>query len=136
MSDERGEGDGRFARLPRTPADTLKTERVRANFSDNLDAVEAFLHHAVVGGREAFTDNSPAYASGSMAIIRTAALFENDEFRAYLGDVPDEVVRGILTTRHFASHSGYRSMNGDVFWYTLTIHLPPYLASWRAAIRG
>jgi len=135
MSDERSESGGRFARLPRTAADALTTERVRANFSDSLDAVEAFLHHAVVGGREAFTHNSPAYASGSMAIIRTAALFEGDEFEAFLGDVPEEVVRGILTTRHIASHAGYRSMNDDVFWDTLTIHLPPYLASWRTAVR-
>lgn len=82
-----------------------------------------------------FGRNSPAYASGSMAIIRTAALFETDEFQQLLGEVPDEVVRGIVATRNIASHSGYRSMNDDVFWDTLTIHLPPYLDAWRSAAR-
>ncbi|MFE7845717.1 hypothetical protein ACFUTX_11070 [Microbacterium sp. NPDC057407] len=71
-----------------------------------------------------------------MAIIRTAALFEADEFQQLRGDVPEEVVRGIVTTRDIVSHSGYRSMNDELFWDTLTIHLPPYLDAWRSAARG
>lgn len=131
MSDEGATTGRRFTRLPRSATDPSSTEIARANFNDSLNAIQAFLDHAVRGGREAFERNSPAYASGSMAVIRTAALFETDEFKEYLGDVPAEVVRGITTTRNIASHSGYRSMNDDVFWDTLTIHLPPYLAAWR-----
>jgi hypothetical protein len=130
-SDERR----RFTRVARADHDESSSEISRAKFEESLDAIDTFLHHAIVGGRDEFVDNSPAYASGSMAIIRTAALFETEEFAIYLSEVPDEVARGIVTTRNIASHSGYRSMNDDVFWDTLTIHLPPYLASWRAAAR-
>lgn len=133
MSDEGITQGRRFTRVPRSATDPSNAEIARANFNDSLEAIQSFLDHAVKGGRGAFARNSAAYASGSMAIIRTAALFEADEFKEYLGDVPEVVVRGITTTRNIASHSGYRSMNDDVFWDTLTIHLPPYLAAWRAA---
>lgn len=48
--------------------------------------------------------------------------------------MPEEVVRGIITTRSIASQ--HRSMNYDVFWDTLTIDLPTHLKAWRAATRG
>jgi hypothetical protein len=122
----------RFSRRPRTE-DTSAPNLVRAKFIDSLDAIETLLGHAVRGGREQFERDSPAYASGSLAIIRTAALFETDEFAPYLAGVPDDIVRGIITTRNIASHAGYRSMNDDLFWTTLTAHLPPYLVAWRSA---
>ncbi|BDZ65648.1 ribonuclease HepT family protein [Agromyces mangrovi Wang et al. 2018] len=133
MSDESRER--RFVRRPRTGEDASALEAARARFSESLDAIETFLRHATAGGRAAFEHNSPAYASGSMAIIRTAALFEEDEFRPFLSEVPTEVERGIATTRNIVSHSGYRAMNDDVFWATLTMHLPPFIAAWRAASR-
>jgi len=130
-----GDRERRFARRPRAADDAAAREVARARFAESLDAIETFLGHAVEGGRGGFARNSPAYASGSMAIIRTAALFEDDEFRPYLGAVPMEVERGIATTRNIVSHSGYRAMNDDVFWATLTVHLPPFIAEWRAAAR-
>lgn len=136
MSDDGVERPRRFIRVPRASAEAALAEIARVKFTDSLDAIETFLHHAVEGGREMFGRNSPAYASGSMAIIRTAALFETAEFAPYLGSVPEEVVHGMITTRNIASHSGYRSMNDDVFWATLTVHLPPYLEAWRAAARA
>lgn len=69
-----------------------------------------------------------------MVIIRIAALFETDAFDQFLGATPQTVRRAITTTRNIASHSGYRSMNDDLLWSTLTEHLPPYLASWRSAV--
>ena len=135
MSDDGAARKNRFTRSPRAAADATPDEIARLKFTDSLDAVETFLGHAVHGGREAFAHNSPAYASGSMAIIRTAALFESDEFTQFLGSMPEEVVHGIVTTRNIVSHSGYRSMNDDVFWDTLTIHLPPYLEAWRSLLR-
>lgn len=135
MSDQGAERKSRFTRVPRAAPEAGPEEITRVKFNDSLDAIQTFLDHAVEGGRDVFGRNSPAYASGSMAIIRTAALFETDEFQQLLGEVPDEVVRGIVATRNIASHSGYRSMNDDVFWDTLTIHLPPYLDAWRSAAR-
>jgi len=124
----------RFTRVPRASDDAAPLVHARIKLTDSLDAITTLLHHAVDGGRGAFQRDSPAYACGSMVIIRIAALFETDEFDEFLGATPETVRRAIATTRHIASHSGYRSMNDDVFWSTLTEHLPPYLATWRAAV--
>lgn len=124
----------RFERVPRTERDDSSTMIARAKLADSLEGIEAFLGHAVEGGRAAFTRNSPAYASGSMVVIRAAALFELREFDALLGDVPTDVVDAIRTIRNIAAHGGYRAMNDNVFWTTLTVHLPPYLEQWRAAV--
>jgi hypothetical protein len=123
-----------FTRVPRTPR-TPSNDVDRRNFVESLDGIETLLHHAVEGGRRAFARDSPAYASGAMVIIRTAALFEVSKFATFLGDVPDEVVRGITTTRNIAAHSGYRAMNDDLLWDTLTEKVPPLIESWREAAR-
>jgi len=132
MQEEGFDRRRRFARVARR-VDESDGENARENFLDSLDAITVFLGHAAAGGREAFVRNSPAYASGSMAIIRTAALFETDDFADFLRNVPDAVAQGIITTRNIAAHSGYRSMDDDIFWNTLTIHLPPYLDAWRTS---
>ena len=121
----------RFTRAPR--AERSATTNARANFLESVDAIEAFLGHAVSGGREAFRRTSASYASGSMAIIRAAALFENDEFAPFIVDTPAEVVAALRTMRNIASHAGYRAMNDDLFWVTLTSELPPHVANWRRA---
>lgn len=125
--------DRRFVRAPRRDVDPSAGEKTRANFRDSLDAIDIFLAHASGGGRSAFVRNSPAYATGSMAIIRAAALFESEEFAPFLVETSEDVARAIRTTRHIASHAGYRAMNDEVFWTTLTVHLPPLVAQWRRA---
>lgn len=126
------EGPRQFSRAPRT--DASPSDTARANFAESLDAIETFLEHATTGGREAFTRNSPAYASGSMVIIRSAALFEVEEFAPFLSGVPSDVANAIRTMRNIASHGGYRAMDDTLFWATLTIDLPPHLARWRSAL--
>ncbi|BFM24406.1 antitoxin [Microbacterium sp. che218] len=121
----------RFTRAPR--AEHSATTNARANFLESVDAIEAFLGHAVSGGREAFRRTSASYASGSMAIIRAAALFETDEFAPFVSDTPIEVVTALRTMRDIASRTGSRAMNDDLFWVTLTAELPPHIADWRRA---
>ncbi len=134
MEASREEAEHRFTRAPRAAAGGAPADVTRAKLRDSLDAIASFLDHAVAGGRTGFARNSPAYASGSMAIIRAAALFESCEVHVFLGDTPDDVVAALRTIRNIASHGGYRAMNDDVFWATLTDHLPPYLERWRASI--
>lgn len=124
-------GSGKFTRIPRTSGSPGVD--VRAKLRDSVEAIEAFLHHAVASGRDAFRRNSPAYASGSMAVIRAAALFETGEFDDLLTETPADVRRALRTLRNIASHSGYRSMDDDILWLTLTRDLPPHVASWRRA---
>jgi len=121
----------RFTRAPRT--ERPLTDHARANFLESVDAIAAFLSHAVGSGRGAFLRTSPSYASGSMAIIRTAALFETDDFAPFVTDTPAEVVAALRTMRNIASHAGYRAMNDERLWVTLTTELPPYIADWRRA---
>jgi hypothetical protein len=108
---------------------------VQENFLGSLDAIDAFILHATNGGRGDLTRNSPAYASGSMAVIRAAGLFEVDGFADFLTDTPDEVVRALRTMRNIASRSGYRAMDDEFLWVSLTVELPPYVARWRHAAR-
>lgn len=123
----------RFTRAPR--AGNPATEVARENFLESLDAIDAFLLHATSSGRGKLQRNSPAYASGSMAVIRAAALFEVADFAQFLTGTPDEVVRALRTMRSIASHSGYRAMNDEFLWVSLTVELPPYIARWRNAAR-
>lgn len=121
----------RFTRAPR--AQNSARDVTHENFLDSLDAIDAFIRHATSGGRGDLRRNSPAYASGSMAVIRAAALFEVDAFADFLTGTPDEVVRALLTMRNFASHSGYRAMDDEFLWMSLTVELPPHVARWRRA---
>ncbi|MDQ1137820.1 hypothetical protein QE410_002619 [Microbacterium sp. SORGH_AS 1204] len=124
----------RFTRAPR--AENSSKDVARENFLDSLDAIDAFVLHATSGGRSDLCRNSPAYASGSMAVIRAAALFEVDDFADFLTGTPDEVVRALRTMRNIASHSGYRAMNDEFLWVSLTVELPPFVAQWRRAAQA
>lgn len=123
----------RFVRAPR--AASAARDVAQENFLDSLDAIDMFILHATSGGRGDLTRNSPAYASGSMAVIRAAALFEVDGFADFLAGTPDEVVRALRTMRNIASHSGYRAMDDEFLWVSLTVELPPHVARWRHAAR-
>lgn len=124
----------RFTRAPR--AENPAKDVARENFLDSLDAIDAFVLHATSGGREELQRNSPSYASGSMAVIRAAALFEVEDFANFLAGTPNEVVRALRTMRNIASHSGYRAMNDEFLWVSLTVELPPYIARWRNAAQN
>jgi len=126
--------ESRSARFTRVPRSSISgTDVARDNLLESLDAIDAFVVHATSGGRDDLVRNSPAYASGSMAVIRAAALFEVGDFAEFLRGTPDEVVKALRTMRNIASHSGYRAMNDEFLWVSLTVELPPYLALWRRA---
>ncbi len=123
----------RFTRAPRRQ--NSAKDVARENFLDSLHAIEAFLLHATSGGRNDLRRNSPAYASGSMAVIRAAALLAVDDFADTLMGTPDEVVKALRTMRNIASHSGYGAMGDEFMWVSLTDELPPYLVQWTHAAR-
>jgi hypothetical protein len=103
------------------------------NFRDSLDDIESYLQLATSAGRAAFVRRSGAYASGAVAITRAAALFEVAGFRRFLSAVDETTARAIATTRNIADHSGYRAMDDERFWITLTNDLPRFVAELRAA---
>lgn len=121
----------RFTRVPRSSKSGADV--ARDNLLQSLDAIDAFVVHATSGGRNELVRDSSAYASGCMAVIRAAALFEVDDFAEFLRATPDEVVNALRAMRNMASHSGYRAMNDEFLWVSLTVELPPYLALWRRA---
>ena len=131
MTDSDSQPSERFTRRPRAAPETKRV--ALENFLDSVEAISAFLDQATSGGRDGFRRNSPAYACGSLAIIRAAALFETDAFSEFVADTPDEVAKALRTMRNIASHSGYRAMNDDRLWVTLTVELPPHVARWRTA---
>ncbi|MBX3193932.1 MAG: antitoxin [Microbacteriaceae bacterium] len=96
-------------------------------FLDELDSIEGRIERVVARGQDAFSDGSDSYDHASMAIIRLAAIFEDDRFEAFLTPVPESARRGIATTRNLVAHHGYRAMDDERFWLTITVHVPDLL---------
>lgn len=47
-----------------------------------------------------------------------------------------EEVAAIRTTRNIAAHSGYKSMNDDLFWLAVTERIPDILGRLMAKVNG
>ena len=62
-----------------------------------------------------------------MVIIRLAALLERREFEPHMEAVTRQERLAIHTTRNIAAHTGYRSMNDDLFWLAVTQRVPAIL---------
>lgn len=131
MTDPHPEG---FQRAPRARGDDGRAEAfVRRRFLDSLDDIQAYLDELLGLGRPKFHPRTSAYALATTVIVRVAALFEDADFEPYLHEVPAHIRRAIGTTRNIAAHAGYREMDDEQLWLTLTRDLPPYLEQWRNA---
>lgn len=107
------------------------TETLRAE----LDRIEQRVQDVIARGRPAFVEGSESYDRATVAVLRLAALFEQEKrFGPFLTVVTDDERRGITTTRNIAAHSGYGSMNADVFWRTVTERLPEVVARIRSGL--
>ena len=106
--------------------------RIRATFLDCLVDIDSYLDEARRAGRVGFEPRTARYAAASLAIVRAAALFENEDFTDLLADVPMGTRRGITATRNIIAHAGYATMNDDVFWHTVDVSLPSLIAALRA----
>jgi len=96
----------------------------RDAFDAELDAISTRVARVEAAGRSAFQDGSPGYDTASMAIIRLAALFEVRRFEPFLDGISPIERNAIRATRHHASHQGYRQMDDDEFWHTITVDVP------------
>lgn len=108
----------------------------RAAFTKSLDEIEHALAIATPPGADCIRPRSAEYYAASMVLIRMAALFENDHFTRFLGEVPPATRRAITTMRNIAAHAGYQQMDDRVLWRTLTIDLPPLVAQLRRSVRS
>ncbi len=109
------------------------TPSARQNFLDAVEEITHALALATPPGAGGITRRSHEYYAANMAIIRTAALFEEDSFVPFLRSVPTSQRRAIATMRNIAAHAGYRQMDDTVLWETLTSDLPRLLSSLRTA---
>ena len=122
----------------------MNEERQRARFTprtrqdgarrhdrENLDAELALIRDridvVIAHGREEFYDGAQAYDVACMVIIRLAALLERPEFEPHMEAVTRQERLAIRTTRNIAAHTGYRSMNDDLFWLAVTQRVPAIL---------
>lgn len=102
---------------------------------EELDRIEHRVQHVIAHGRSSFVEGSESYDRATVAILRLAALFEQEKrFGRFLTEVTGEERRGITTTRNIAAHSGYGAMNADVFWRTITERLPNVVGRIRAGL--
>ena len=101
-------------------------------FEVELMRIEQRIAKVVAAGRDAVADGTDSYDNATVAVIRLAALFENDKrFEPFLEDVTDLERRGVAGTRNMAAHRGYASMDDEVFWDTITVQVPALIAKLR-----
>ena len=122
----------RFRRVDQ-PADFTPGPRPsdRANFLDSLDEIAHAISLAAPPGTQQIHRGSLEYYTASMAIIRLAALVEEDAYESFLTAATTTERRAIATMRNIAA--GYREMNDSLLWQTLTTGLPELLDRLRAA---
>ncbi|MFJ4044258.1 antitoxin [Microbacterium sp. NPDC089987] len=101
-------------------------------FTAELDKVELRVRAVVAAGRGSFFEGSESYDRASMAIIRLAALFENEKrFARFLSAATAIERQGISHTRNVAGHAGYIAMDDEIFWRTVTVQVPQFIAKLR-----
>lgn len=123
----------RFTRKPRGPrADENLETPPREAFDAELDAITARVSRVATAGRAAFVDGSASYDVASMAIIRLAGVFEVRRFGPFLLDVTSVEQRSIKATRQYAAHGGYRVMDDEEFWHTVTVDVPELIGRLRS----
>lgn len=126
-----------FRRVPRARPDRDRVMAItQRKFLDSLDDIQAYLDELLRVERAEFRPRTSAYALATTVIVRVAALFEEPSFDAYLQEVPAHIRRAIGTTRNIAAHAGYREMDDQQLWLTLTRDLPPLLHQWRTAAQA
>lgn len=133
MSDQPDDGAPRFPRSSRGESEVDRRENARARFLDSLEDIDSYLAVARRGGPDEFEPRTARYAAASLAIVRVASLFENDDFAVYLDSVPDGARRGVIATRNIVAHAGYVAMDDQLFWRTIDVDLPPLLERLRDA---
>jgi uncharacterized protein with HEPN domain len=122
---------------PRRRSDR-STEPARPSAREQLDAeldkIERRLAQVEAQGRDSFTEGSESFDRATVAVLRLAALFEDENRFAPLLESATEVERrGIAHTRNIAAHVGYAAMDEDTFWVTATRDMPAFIAKIRAA---
>lgn len=124
--------DRRFQRRD-PPADFEPTAHPsdRTNFLDALDEIDHALGLATRAGTERISRRSLEYYTACMALIRLAALFEDEAYLEFLSPATTTERRAIATMRNIAAHAGYREMDDDLLWRTLTTDVPHLIARLR-----
>lgn len=123
-------------RVTTHPATTTSddTPTARELFAEELNKIEARIQAVIAGGRSAFVEGADTYDRASMAVIRLAALFEDDKrFGGFLTSASKTERDGIRGTRNIAGRVGYAAMRDEVFWATVTVQIPAFLTKIRAA---
>lgn len=119
---------------PRSFAPDIGAPPVTEVLREELVRIELRIDDIIAQGREKFTEGSDSYDRATVAILRLAALFEDEKrFVALLSVVTPDERRGIATTRNIVAHSGYGAMNTEIFWHTVTERLPEVIARIRTA---
>ncbi|MGB3376646.1 MAG: antitoxin [Microbacterium sp.] len=105
----------------------------REVLAGELDRISERLSRTEADGKDVFFEGSDSYDRAIVAVIRLAALFEDDRrFGALLSDVTERERVGIRNTRNITAHHGYASMDDETFWETITVDMPAFVAKLRA----
>ena len=124
----------RFRRVAQS-AEVIRNPRRhdRASFLESLDEIDHALDLATVRGRQGIEPRTVEYYTACMALIRLAALFEETAYEPLLRPATTRERRAIATMRNIAAHVGYREMDDELLWQTLTVDLPELVQRLRRA---
>lgn len=129
MPEEDAEPAVRWKVRPRSSAAAEGAPSSADVLRQELDRIVHRIRDVTAQGRDSFIEGSESCDRATVAILRLAALFEDEHrFTEELSVVTLEERRGIITTRNIAAHSGYGAMNTSIFWRTMTEHLPEVIS--------
>lgn len=136
-SGQPGEQRARFAARASValPEPLVSAPSDREALSDELNRIDDRIRRTAADGRNAFFEGSDSYDRAVVAVIRLAALFEDEEsqFGELLAVATKRERTGITHTRNIAAHRGYAVMNDDQFWETVTTDVPAFIEKLRTA---
>ena len=134
-SDDRQEPSPRWDVRPRgesTPDGAPPASQV---LRTELARIEHRVEDVIAQGRAAFVEDSESYDRATVAVLRLAALFEEEKrFGTSLTVVTTDERRGITTTRDIAARSGCGAMSSEILWRTVTERIPDVVARIHAAL--
>lgn len=106
----------------------------RQALADELGKISERLRRTEAEGRVAFFEGSDSYDRAVVAVVRLAAILEDERRYGELLAVATARERtGIRHTRNIAAHQGYATMDDDLFWETATVDMPAFIRKLREA---
>lgn len=125
--------DDGFLPRPRS-SQAERSQHDLQNLVADLDRIaERLRTHVAPSSLDRFFDGQPAYDAATVAVVRLHGVLERPEYRRFRDVLSHLEWASIRTIRNIAAHGGYRHMDDELFWVTVTTEVPDVVARLLAA---